>query len=203
MTKAVFQIVLMTLFARGIAAAAEFEVKTTPSKAEVFLQRGSEEGEVKLGETPLKIPMEEVFRHIGSDKTYRLTLRKKGFDDYRIMMVKSENADFKLEILLDVNKEIKTIREHDMLMGELFKVQRLIRSNNFADALGRLDELEKKHSDFSIITELKGIAYYMQKDVTKALSMFRDAFSKNSNNRDAYKMKVYLEKRLGLDAEAR
>lgn len=201
MHRPIFQIFTLFLLSFGVFAA-DFQVETTPVKAEVFLE-GAGAGKVKLGETPLKMPIKEVFRHVGSDKTFRIKIKKKGFDDYNIMLVKSENADFKLEVLLEVNKEIKTIREHDVLMGELFKVQRLIRSNNFSDALGRLDDLEKKHSDFSIITELKGIAYYMQKDVTKALSMFRSAFSKNSNNRDAYKMKVYLEKRLGLDAEAR
>lgn len=187
----------------GSAFAKTFEIITTPEGAEVFIELQKGKGEIKLGNTPLKLPSKEVFSQSGADKTFMLKISKDGFDPYRVMMVKNPGVEYKMEVLLETSKEIKTVKEHDMLMSDLFKAQRLIRSNNTADALSMLRKLEKEHKDFSIISELKGIAYYMRKDLNNALSMFREAFSKNSKNIDAYKMKTYLEKRLGLDSEGR
>src|SRR5690606_24299241 len=100
-----------------------------------------------------------------------------------------------------ISQEILTVKKHDILMADLFNIQKLIRSNNYSEALAKLEILEKDFPNFSIIPELKGIAYYMSKDIEKALSQFRTAFSKNAENRDAFKMKVYLEKKLGIDTE--
>lgn len=185
------------------AQAQEFEFKTTPAGAEVFVKVDADKKPVKIGVSPIKMPAEEVFKISGASKSFIIEVKKDGFEPYQIMLVKTPHVEYKMEVLLNVSKEIKTIKEHDLLIGELFKAQRLIRSNNTSEAIAKLDELEKDFKDFSVISELKGIAYYMQKDLSKALSMFRMAFGKNSKNTDAYKMKVYLEKRMGIDAEAR
>lgn len=194
---------LLVFLAMGAAYGEDIEIKTTPEDAEVFISAGPGKKEIKLGNTPLKMPSEDVFGQTGQSKSIFVTVKKEGFDTYRVMMIKTPGVDYKMEILLNISKEITTIKKHDLLMAELFKAQRMIRANNFGDALNKLTDLEKDYKEFSIITEMKGITYYMQKDLNNALSMFRLAFSKNSQNRDAYKMKVYLEKKLGLDAEAK
>ncbi len=198
-----FKTFLFMFLFSGIVFAEEFEIKTTPDEAEVFISAGPGKKETKLGNTPLKMPSEDVFNQTGQNKSILVTIKKEGFDPFRVMMIKTPGVDYKMEILLNISKEITTIKKHDLLMAELFKAQRMIRASNFGDALNKLTELEKDYKEFSIITEMKGIAYYMQKDLNNALSMFRIAFSKNTKNRDAYKMKVYLEKKLGLDAEAK
>lgn len=192
--------IIIFLFALNLYAN-EFEFISSPADADVFVSKGLNESPVKIGKTPLKVTGEEIFRHINDQKTFEINIVKEGFDTYRMMMIKSEKANFKMDVKLSINNEIKTIKKHDLLISELFEVQRLIRANNYSDALTRLDQLEKDNKDFSIISELKGITYYMKKDINNALSMFRLAFGKNPKNYDAYKMKVYLEKKLGIDAE--
>lgn len=179
----------------------EFEILSTPSDVEVFIKKTPKDIPQKLGKTPLKLKAKEVFNKIGDQKTFLIKLAKDGFKSYEVVLVKSENIDMKLDFLLEINPKYKIINKHDLLISDLFKVQRLIRSNNLSEAITKLESLEKENKDFSVITELKGIAYYMQKDLNKALSMFRSAFSKNPDNQDAYKMKVYIEKKLGLDSE--
>lgn len=181
--------------------AQEFEILSTPSDVEVFIKKTPKDTPQKLGKTPLKLKANEVFSKIGEQKTFLIKLVKDGFKSYEVVLVKSENVDMKLDFLLEINPKYKIINKHDLLISDLFKVQRLIRSNNLSEAITKLEGLEKENKDFSVITELKGIAYYMQKDLNKALSMFRLAFSKNPDNQDAYKMKVYIEKKLGLDTE--
>ena len=181
--------------------AQEFEILSTPSDVEVFIKKAPKDTPQKLGKTPLKLKANEVFSKIGEQKTFLIKLEKEGFKSYEVVLVKSENVDMKLDFLLEINPKYKIINKHDLLISDLFKVQRLIRSNNLSEAITKLEGLEKENKDFSVITELKGIAYYMQKDLNKALSMFRLAFSKNPDNQDAYKMKVYIEKKLGLDSE--
>ena len=181
--------------------AQEFEILSTPSDVEVFIKKTPKDTPQKLGKTPLKLKANEVFSKIGEQKTFLIKLEKEGFKSYEVVLVKSENVDMKLDFLLEINPKYKIINKHDLLISDLFKIQRLIRSNNLSEAITKLEGLEKENKDFSVITELKGIAYYMQKDLNKALSMFRMAFSKNPDNQDAYKMKVYIEKKLGLDSE--
>lgn len=181
----------------------EIEIDTTPKEAELFLKNNMDGKEVKLGKTPYKEELESVFGAVSGSNMVFLVIRKDGFQTREVLLTKSKDIDIKIKAELKVSDEIKTIKEHDKLMIDLFKVQKLIRGKNFSGAIGQLEELEKDHQFFSIIPELKAIALYMNKDVEKALSMFRHAFSLNPQNVDAYHMKVYLEKQLGVNADNR
>jgi tetratricopeptide (TPR) repeat protein len=193
--------ILFFAFSINSFAADGFKVQSTPEGTDVYFQQSTTSSLVKLGKTPLTLTDLELSKILGESKTFVVSLKRDGYQPYRIMMVRTKEVEMNLEIKLAITEEIKTAKKHDNLMSELFDVQRLIRSNNFQGALTRLDTLEKEYKNFSIIPEMKGLAYYMNKDINKALSMFRIAFSKNPENRDAYKMKVYLEKKLGIDTE--
>lgn len=192
---------LLTILVCNFSYATKMQISSTPENSEVFFQLTPSSKKVKLGKTPLSIVENDIEKLLGENKTYILKIEKRGFEPYQILMLKSKGVETKLEVSLAVNQEIKTAIKHDNLASSLFDVQRLIRSNNYSDAHKKLDSLEQKYRNFSIIPELKGLAYYMQKDINNALSMFRLAFSRNSENKDAYKMKVYLEKKLGIDTE--
>ena len=178
-----------------------FKIQSTPDGTDVYFQKSTTSSLVKLGKTPLTLTDLELAKVLGESKTFVVSLTRDGFQPYRIMMVRTKEVEMNLDVKMEITEEIKTAKKHDNLMSELFEVQRLIRSDNFQGALTRLETLEKEYKNFSIIPEMKGLAYYMSKDINKALSMFRIAFSKNPENRDAYKMKIYLEKKLGIDTE--
>jgi tetratricopeptide (TPR) repeat protein len=116
-------------------------------------------------------------------------------------VAKTTEADLELTANLELDEAISNIKDHDLLMNELFNVQKLVRGRNFTDALKQLDALEKKHPQLSIIPEMKATTYYMNRDIENALSYYRKAFALNPENADAYRMKTYLEKKLNLNTE--
>lgn len=195
-------LLLTTFFLLSTAAfAAKIDIKSNPEEAEIFIYNDDSSPAQKLGKTPYNNNLDELIKTYVKKNNFIIEIRKEGFDPYKVLFTKTSSLDVELSVNLEVSKDIKTIKKHDMLMSELFEVQKLIRSKNFADALTKLTTLEKDYPHFSIIAELKATNYYMMKDVEKALSYYRKAFALNSENVDSYKMKVYLEKKLGIDTE--
>lgn len=191
---------LLTIFAVN-AFAEKIEIKSNPEEADIFVLSDEGGEPQKIGKTPFKQDLKELIATYVKKNNFVIELRKDGYEHYRILFTKTSNIDVELSVNMEVSREIQTIKKHDLLMVELFDVQKLIRGKNFPDAMLKLNELEKKYPHFSIIAELKATTYYMQKDVEKALSYYRKSFALNSDNVDAYKMKVYLEKKLGIDVE--
>ena len=198
----VISTVLIVLIS-GMIHAKSILINTIPKEAEVFVFASNDpkSAPVKLGRTPYAADLDLIISKFSGVKTLALEIKKEGFNDEKILLSATGNYDVDINVKMDINKKIKTIKEHDILMQELFRIQKMIRGRNFSDAIEKLTQLEKKHKDFSIIAELKAIAYYMSKDIDQALSYFRHAFALNPDNVDAFKMKVYLEKKLGIDTE--
>ncbi len=191
---------MLSFLLSGQALAGKLVIKSNPEDSTVYVVRANGK-EVKVGKTPFEGDLSNLTsRYVKSD-SFVITLKKKGYEDYRVLMAKNSNVDMNLSANLTIHEKVSSIKEYDLLIADLFDVQRLMRSKNYSDAQGKLDSLEKKYNGFSIIPELKGIAYYMSKDIEKSLSHFRRAFSVNPENKDAYKMKVYLEKKLGVGSE--
>jgi tetratricopeptide (TPR) repeat protein len=176
-------------------------IKSQPEGAEIFILNAGRP--IRLGATPFEANLTEIIKTYVKSNSFLIELKKAGHIPYRVLMAKTEDVDLELTANLELDQAISNHKEHDLLMNQLFDVQKMIRGRNFRDALLRLDDLEKKHPTLSIIPELKATSYYMNKEVENALSYYRKAFTLNPDNTDAYRMKVYLEKKLGVDTEVR
>lgn len=195
------RLILFIALAPTFVWAEKIEIKSNPEEAEIYILTDEGTSPQKIGKTPFKQDLKELIQTYVKKNNFVFELRKDGYEPYRVLFTKTSNLDVELAINLEVSREIKTIKKHDMLMVELFDVQKLIRGKNFTDAMNKLNTLEKDYPHFSIIAELKATTYYMMKDVEKALAYYRKSFALNSDNVDSYKMKVYLEKKLGIDTE--
>jgi len=195
-----FSFILLISFA-AISWGQEVSITSNPSGADIYVRSSSEKEGVKIGKTPFKMPLGELINNYVKTNTFVLELKKDSFTPYRVLLAKTATVDIDLVANLDPAVDLSRIKEYDRLISDLFEVQRLIRSKNNASAITSLDELEKKFPEFSIIPELKGTAYYLDKQVDKALSFYRRAFTLNPENVDSYKMKVYLEKSLGIKSD--
>jgi hypothetical protein len=180
--------------------AGKITIKSQPDAADIFIIDGTSKP-VPLGKTPFESDLEDIIRNYVKSSSFVLELKKDGHDPYRVLVAKTANVDMALTATLELSQAITNIKEHDSLMNELFDVQKLIRARNFVDAINKLEDLEKKNPRLSIIPELRATAMYLNKDVEGALSYYRKAFSVNPDNADAYRMKIYLEKKLGVDSE--
>lgn len=183
-----------------LAIAGKITIKSQPDAADIFIIDGTSKP-VPLGKTPYESDLEEIIRNYVKSSSFLIELKKDGHEPYRVLVAKTANVDMALTATLELSQAITNIKEHDFLMNELFDVQKLIRARNFTDAINKLEDLEKKNPRLSIIPELRATAMYLNKDVEGALSYYRKAFSVNPDNADAYRMKIYLEKKLGVDSE--
>lgn len=183
-----------------LVLAGKIIIKSQPDAADIFIIDGTSKP-VPLGKTPFESDLEDIIRNYVKSSSFVLELKKDGHDPYRVLVAKTANVDMALTATLELSQAITNIKEHDSLMNELFDVQKLIRARNFTDAINKLEDLEKKNPRLSIIPELRATAMYLNKDVEGALSYYRKAFSVNPDNADAYRMKIYLEKKLGVDSE--
>lgn len=181
--------------------ASKLVIKSQPEGAEIFIVTG--EKPIRVGATPFEANLTEVMNNYVKSNSFLLEIRKAGHTPYRLLIAKTTEIDLELMATLELDREISNIKEMDSLMNQLFDVQKLIRGKNFGDAILKLTDLEKKHPTISIITEMKGSAYYMSKQVENALSYYRKSFALNPDNHDAYRMKIYLEKKLGVDSEVK
>jgi tetratricopeptide (TPR) repeat protein len=182
--------------------AEEISVTSNPEQAEVYVKNTNTKERVKIGKTPIKMSMNDMVNNFARANVFMIEIEKEGFDPYRILMTRTGSNDIELLVNLEISKNMKLIKDLDYLMSQLFEVQRQIRSKDYANAVKRLDELEKDFPHYSIIYELKGSAFYLDKQFKQALNYYRKAFSVNPENRDAYIMKVYLEEKFELKPAA-
>jgi tetratricopeptide (TPR) repeat protein len=201
MTKLVLSLFFLSLLFPISSMASKLKIKSQPEGADIYLVGNGKP--VRLGTTPYEANLNEVINTYVKASSFVLELKKSGHQPYRLMLAKTDDVDLELTANLELDEAVSNIKKHDLLMNQLFDVQKLVRGRNFKDALSKLDDLEKKHPALSIIPELKATAYYMSKDVENALSLYRKAFALNPDNHDAYRMKIYLEKKLGLDTEVK
>ena len=201
MKRLLFITFILSIILSDVSMAAKLNIKSQPDAAEIFISTNGKP--IRLGVTPYEANLTEVMNVYVKSNSFLLEIRKSGHTTYRVLLAKTTDSDLELTANLELDEAISNIKEHDSLMNQLFDVQKLVRGRNFRDALAKLDDLEKKHPALSIIPEMKATAYYMNKEVESALSYYRKAFSLNSDNHDAYRMKLYLEKKLGVDSEVR
>lgn len=198
MSRLLYIIFFFTLIP-SVGWSAKLVIKSQPEGAEIFITTNGKP--IRLGATPYEANLTEVMKTYVKVSSFMLEIKKAGHAPYRVLLAKTEDVDMELTANLELDKAISNIKEHDALMNQLFDVQKLVRGKNFGDALKQLTELEKKHPALSIIPEMKATTYYMSKEVENALSYYRKAFALNPENHDAYRMKIYLEKKLGVDSE--
>jgi tetratricopeptide (TPR) repeat protein len=87
-------------------------------------------------------------------------------------------------------------REMDIAISKMFEAQRLMRSKQYDHAITILQDLEKNQPHLSIIAELIGSGHYIKKDFEAALDAYNKAYQVNPENKEAFKMKKYLERAL-------
>jgi tetratricopeptide (TPR) repeat protein len=84
-------------------------------------------------------------------------------------------------------------------MNDIFESQRLMRAQQYDEAITLLKIVEQEQPKISIVPELIGSAFYLKKNQKASLTWYEKAYRMNPENKDAYTMKGYLKKALGGD----
>ncbi len=176
-------------------------INSNPSSSDVFVINPTTNKRVKIGRTPFEIQMQEVVTNFSESQVFLIEVVKEGYEDYRVMVGQIGSNEVNLSVNLSPVKTIIEQKQTDELMAQLFDIQRQIRTKDYSNAIDRLMSLDKKFPNYSIISELIGSAYYLDQKFKEALSYYRKAFSINPENKDAFIMKNYLEKKFNLTLE--
>ena len=194
-------IVILTLLYSVQSFSELVKIRSNPDIAEVYVKNTITGKKVKIGKTPLSIDMGEIVNNYAGSEVFVIEIEKDGYEVYRLLIGQVGQNEIDLIVNLSLRQDIALMKNTDFLIGELFDIQRQIRTKDYENAIGRLVELEKKFPNFSVIYELIASAYYLNQKFKEALSYYRKAFSVNPDNRDAYIMKNYLERKFNLTAE--
>ncbi|WP_372655665.1 tetratricopeptide repeat protein [Halobacteriovorax sp.] len=173
--------------------AAELVINSNPSECDIFVISSSGKKSA-IGKTPYKGNLDSLKSTFGLSGTVQILVHKPGFETFNILVPVISSSDVILNANLEVERSIKITQDVDLLVTDLFDVLRMMRVKDFPSAYAKLERLEAKFPHYSIIYEMKGSISYMQKEFKKALNYYRKAFGVNPKNREAYRMKVYLEK---------
>lgn len=175
----------------SILEAREVSIESIPKAAEIYVINKNKK--LLLGKTPLKVDWGILETKAADSESFQVKIEKDGYisENVYISNLGKNNIFISAQLKLDFNA--KYVNKIDNYVESLFRAQRLVRTKDYGGAITVLEQLEQKYKHFSIIYELKGGAYYLQKDFRKALSNYRQAFELNPKNLEAFKMKKYLE----------
>lgn len=194
-----FFAVVLGLFWGAVLIAAQVDITSNPSESEVYIVNPSTRESTMIGETPYNDDIGSSLRSLGLDSSYIIEIRRVGFKPYRLLVSNINRTKLEIDASLEVDSDIERLNDYDLLIGQILHVVRYIRTQDFDSALLELENLEKRFPQFSVIYELRGSIFYLNREFRRALSMYRKAFSLNPLNRDAFRMKDYLERRFNLE----
>lgn len=177
----------------------EIKITTSPIGSEVWVRPIGTLNYQKIGETPFNGKVRDIIDNFAKTDVFILELRKQDHQTHRFIMSDISNADIEINAKLELVDDYALMLKVDEASQGMFEVQRLIRSKNYDSAISKLDEILKKFPRLSILYELKGSALYLNKKPLEALELYKEAFKFNPQNYDAFKMKEYLEKVLGVE----
>lgn len=183
----------------NLLTASEINILSNPVGGIIYVKDAKKGDRIKIGETPYKGNLDQLVSNISSKAAFIVEVTKVGFEPYRILLTKTGSMDIELDVNLQISKSISMVQDLDLLTGDLFDVQRMIRVKDYQSSLKKLDLLEKKFPHYSIVAEMKASVFYLMKEYKRSLGFYRKAFGLNPENREAYQMKVYLEKKFKIN----
>jgi len=175
------------------ASAGDLILTSSPKNVDIYVRNSTQSDAVKIGSTPFKEDLEDVKRKFSLGPTFLLEFTKGGFESFSMLVAPISDSNLEFKTILKESKKQELIKEFDNSVQNLFEVQRLVRDKNYGDAMKILDGMDGVATDLSIVYEMRCAIHYLKKEFKLALSNYKKAFSLNSDNKDAYNMKSYLE----------
>lgn len=197
------KILILTLLILSQKIMAEnFEVISNPLEANVIVTT-VEGKKVVLGRTPYTTSLAILKSTYAVDDTINLSVEKDGFESFNVLAPLIKSTNVKINANLEIQRDLKLTQDMDLLTADLFDALRMMRLKDYKSSYSKLELLEKKFPQFSIVYEMKGAVLYLQNEYKMSLNYYRKAFGINPKNREAYKMKTYLEKKFGIDENSK
>ncbi len=191
-----FFVVTMALVV-NVVYADQIKLKSEPADVDVYVRDLSGTLKNKVGKTPFEGNIQEIASTYAKSNFFILVLEKEGYESQSILLNDLLKSDIELSMNMVAKEDILEFRKLDKSINDLFESQRLLRGQQYADALALLKNVEKEQPKLSIVPEMIGSALYLSKDQKGSLSWYEKAYRMNPENKDAFTMKTYLRRALG------
>lgn len=193
-----FMSLLFMLFFTHSVWANKITINSDPPESTIYVRELGNSNYKKLGKAPLETSFEELKTYFVNTTVFMIEVRKKGYLPYRVTVNDLAKADMGMLVNLEPREDFLKYPKIDRNIASLFEAQRLLRAQQYDEAIGVLKKVGDSEPYLSIIPEFIGSAYYLKKENRKSLDFYKKAYRINPDNRDAFVMKNYLEKALGV-----
>jgi tetratricopeptide (TPR) repeat protein len=191
-------IFIFTVFLISFAANAEkLKLKSDPPDATVFIRDLGGVQNIKVGTTPYEGNLLDLAGNYAKSNFFLVVIEKNGYETQSILLSDLLKSDIELSINLLPKDDILHFRKIEKSINDLFESQRLMRAQQYDEAITLLKTVETEQPKISIVPEMLGSAFYLKKDQRASLTWYEKAYRMNPENKDAFTMKAYLKKALG------
>jgi tetratricopeptide (TPR) repeat protein len=196
----VSKILVFITFAMAMTANAEqLKLKSDPPDATVHIRDLGGVQNIKIGKTPYEGNLLDLAANYAKSNFFLVVIEKTGYESQSILLSDLLKSDIELSINLTPKDDILHYRKIEKSINDIFESQRLIRAQQYDEAITLLKAVEIEQPQISIAPELIASAFYLKKDQRASLTWFEKAYRMNPENKDAFTMKAYLKKALGGD----
>ncbi|MCB0412766.1 MAG: tetratricopeptide repeat protein [Bdellovibrionales bacterium] len=170
-------------------------IQSSPEGADVYLQAGSQQPN-KIGQTPMNISSQTV-NSLPVD-SFKIQVKKEGFDTETFVIPKimfSSSIDISTKLKEDTLAE--SCKDQNSAIEKAVRsvalVQFHIQQKNYLQAESVLSSLILEFPNNSVLYDLQGNVYYLQKNVDAALTAYKQSLKLNPNNPSTRRMVNKLE----------
>ncbi len=192
-----FYLFVLSLANVSLVNAEQLKLKSDPVDAKVFIRDLGGVQNIKIGNTPYEGSILDLAANYAKSNFFLIIIEKDGYETQSILLSDLLKSDIELNINLTPKEDILHYRKLDKNVNDIMEAQRLLRAQQFDEAISLLKATEVEQPKLSIIPEIIGSAFYLKKELRTSLSYFEKAYRMNPENKDAYTMKMYLRKALG------
>jgi tetratricopeptide (TPR) repeat protein len=182
--------------------AEQLKLKSDPPGAIINIRDLGGVQNIKIGNTPYEGNLLDLASNYAKSNFFLIVIEKDGYESQSILLSDLLKSDIELSINLIPKDDILHFRKIEKSINDIFESQRLMRAQQYDEAITLLKRVEQEQPKISIIPELVGSAFYLKKESKASLTWFEKAYRMNPENKDAYTMRAYLKKALG-DGDAK
>lgn len=193
----IFLFSFLVLIISSEVVAEQLKLKSDPPGAKIFVRDLSGVQNIKVGNTPYEANLLDLASNYAKSNFFLVVIEKEGYETQSILLSDLLKSDIDLSINLIPKEDILHYRKLDKSVNDLMESQRLLRAQQYDEAITLLKTVEMEQPKLSIVPEIIGSAYYLKKDQRASLTWFEKAYRINPENKDAFTMKSYLRKALG------
>lgn len=166
---------------------------SSPSGVDVYAKALGRENSRMLGQTPLSLPLASIEKEFKGSGPVYLIFEKEGYRREKVMVTELSNIQLNLSVQMVEVHKIQDEREFNTVIASILECQQLIKDKRYDEALRRLGEIERVAPHLSVVYEMQGAIFYLQKKFGEALHAYRLAVKYNPHSGEANKMRRYLE----------